>query len=93
MNRDYRDDADITPIFKQGLQKINDLKVGTIADGVVVNVTPFGAFIDIGVEESGLIHVSKMNGKILAIGNRVSTEVINVEISRRRVQLKLVNVL
>lgn len=93
MNRDYRDDADIKPIFKQGVQKITDLKIGTIVDGVVVNVTPFGSFVDIGVEESGLIHISKMNGQSLAIGNRVSSEVINVDLSRRRIQLKLINVL
>lgn len=72
---------------------MGDLKAGTVASGVVVNVTPFGCFVDIGVENDGLIHVSQMSGRTLAIGNRVTVNVISVEVSRKRIQLSLQEIL
>lgn len=52
-------------------------------------MTHFGAFVDIGIEQDSLIHVSKMNGMILNIGDHVNATVLNVDVNRRRVQLRL----
>lgn len=57
------------------------------------NVTNFGAFVDIGVDKNGLIHVSRMKNTNLQVGDRVSVEIINVEIERARIGLNLLNVL
>lgn len=93
LNRDYRDDTDVQPLFKSGLQKMADLAPGTILTGAISNITPFGCFVDIGVEKNGLIHSSKLGGATPKVGDRVSVEVMNVEIDRQRIQLRLVDIL
>lgn len=60
---------------------------------MVSNVTNFGAFVDIGVDKNGLIHVSRMKNTNLQVGDRVSVEIINVELDRGRIGLQLLNVL
>lgn len=91
--KDYRDDADIKPLFKQGLQKMSDLKQGTIVTGAISNITTFGCFVDIGIEHDGLIHVSQLNGKTPNIGDRIKTRVLNVDTKRKRIQLRLEEIL
>lgn len=93
LRRDYRDDKDIRPVIKQELLKMGDLQKGQIIQGTARNVTTFGCFVDIGVEQDGLIHSTKMGGHTLNIGDRVDVRVVNVDTARRRVELKLENVL
>ncbi|KAL5284637.1 SRBD1 family protein [Megaselia abdita] len=87
--KDYRDDFQKEPLFKQGITKLSDLVIGTLVSGAVTNITHFGAFVDIGVETNGLIHTSKMNGTTLRIGDRVSATVTSIDIPKKRVGLSL----
>ena len=99
---DYR--AEFTaPLFKSGLSKVEDLKVGDILTGRVSNVTHLGAFVDIGVGINGLIHTSKMRGRFgkkkllfdefssaghkLELGNRVEVTIQSLELERKRIGL------
>lgn len=93
LQKDYRDDADIRPMFKQGLLKMSDLKSGTLVTGAVANITTFGCFVDIGVENYGLIHTSKLQGQTLNVGDRVTVRVISVDEAKGRIQLGLDSVL
>ena len=74
---------------------MEDLKRGTVLTGKVVNSTHFGAFVDIGVGQDALIHVSQMprhllHGKSsLELGDKVEVEVTNIEIHRKRIGLRL----
>lgn len=87
--KDYRDDFQKEPLFKQGITKLSDIVIGTLVSGAVTNITHFGAFVDIGVEKSGLIHSSKMNGTTLRIGDRVNATVTSVDIPKQRIALSL----
>ncbi|XP_055851056.1 S1 RNA-binding domain-containing protein 1 isoform X2 [Episyrphus balteatus] len=87
--QDYRSDFDKKPLFKQGITRMEDLFVGEIVTGAVTNITHFGAFVDIGIECDGLIHSSKMNGIHLNLGDRVNTSVIDIDKNRRRIALRL----
>lgn len=87
--QDYRDDSDIQPLFKQGLLKMSDLNIGMLVSGAVQNVTPYGCYVDVGVERNGLIHSSQLCGKSPNIGDRVNVYIINVEIEKGRIQLRL----
>ncbi|XP_055324004.1 uncharacterized protein YdcI [Sitodiplosis mosellana] len=93
LQKDYRDEADIRPLFKQGLLKMSDLKVGTTVTGAVTNITTFGYFVDIGVENNGLIHSKQMRGQVPNIGDRVNAYVMAVDQERGRIQLRLENIL
>lgn len=90
LNYDLRSEVNETPLFKKNITTIDELKLGTILTGRVNNVTPFGAFVDIGVGKNGLVHRSKMNGQTLHLGNVVEVKVINVSISKGHIQLELV---
>ncbi|XP_059086152.1 S1 RNA-binding domain-containing protein 1-like isoform X1 [Tigriopus californicus] len=85
---DIRDTMD-KPVFKTGVRSVQDLKVGAQLQGVVSNVTNFGAFVDIGVSRNGLIHQSQMMKKELALGQKVTVMVLSVEPERGRIGLKL----
>ncbi|XP_055905833.1 S1 RNA-binding domain-containing protein 1 isoform X2 [Eupeodes corollae] len=87
--QDYRSDFDKKPLFKQGITRMEDLFIGEIVTGAVTNITHFGAFVDIGIECDGLIHTSKMNGIVLNLGDRVNTSVIDIDKGRRRIALRL----
>lgn len=87
--KDYRDEFQKEPLFKQGISKLSDLVVGALVSGAVTNTAPFGAFVDIGVGTDGLIHTSKMNKANLRVGDRVNATVINVDIKRKRIGLSL----
>ncbi|GFS19498.1 S1 RNA-binding domain-containing protein 1, partial [Elysia marginata] len=81
------------PLFKQDIISASDLRPGSELTGRVLNVTHFGAFVDIGVKINGLIHNSKMgrHGK-LAVGDRVEVKVESIDLDRQRIGLVLQNV-
>lgn len=93
---DIRADAKVFK-FNQNIKTIADLKKGQLLPGIVNNVTNFGAFVDIGIKESGLIHISNLaEGFVndvsahVALHEQVVVEVLDVDIPRKRIQLKKV---
>lgn len=72
---------------------MSDLKVGTTVTGAIANITTFGCFVDIGVENDGLIHSKQMRGLVPNIGDRVNAYVMSVDQDRGRIQLRLENIL
>ena len=87
------------PLFKQGVTSMASLKSGSILTGRVLNVTHFGAFVDIGVEKNGLIHVSKMNPRRMGgkrsveLGDKVEVKVLSIEEARGRISLELLTLM
>lgn len=82
--------------FEEGVHEIKDLKVGMSLPGIVTNVTNFGAFVDIGVHQDGLIHISHLSDRfvkdpneVIAVQQRVKVTVIEVDIPRKRIALSL----
>ncbi|PNG23773.1 Tex family protein [Streptomyces cahuitamycinicus] len=85
-----------TAAFKEGVEKISDLSSGMILEGVVTNVAAFGAFVDIGVHQDGLVHVSAMSKTfvkdprdVVKPGDIVKVKVLDVDIPRKRISLTL----
>ena len=85
------------PILKHNILEIKDLKIGDSIEGTVRNVTPFGAFVDIGLHDDGLIHISKMSNKyikdpndILKVGDIIEVYVDNIDLNKKRVNLSLI---
>ena len=96
-NRDFRDDFD-KPLLKSDILKIEDLKVGMELSGTVRNVVDFGAFIDIGLHDDGLVHISKMTDKfikhpseVVSVGDIVTCYVDDISLDKNRVSLSLIN--
>ncbi len=94
--RDPREDRP-PPIFKKGILKLEDLLPGMELKGTVLNVVPFGAFVDIGLKDTGLVHISQMANRyiknpyeIVAVGDVVTVWVIKVEGDRRRASLTMI---
>lgn len=86
-----------TAKFKQGVEKLADLKPKMALEGTVTNVTDFGAFIDVGVHQDGLVHISLMSDKFISnprevvkTGDIVKVHVISVDVQRKRVSLSMV---
>ena len=77
--------------FAEDIRDISDLKTGMELPGIVKNITNFGAFVDLGIHENGLIHISKMKGKSLALHQKVKVRVESVELDRKRIGLSLVS--
>lgn len=82
--------------FNQHIKTINDLKEGQLLPGIVNNITNFGCFVDIGIKESGLIHISNLSDSYVSDVNahvslhqHVIVKVLEVDIPRKRIQLKL----
>ncbi len=82
--------------FNQNIKTINDLREGQLLPGIVNNITNFGCFIDIGIKESGLVHVSNLSDKfvsdvneIVNLHQQVIVKVLSVDIARKRIQLTL----
>lgn len=82
--------------FRNDISEIKDLKVGQYYPGIVTNITQFGAFVDIGIKENGLIHVSQMSDKfvenaleVLKVGQEVKARVMEVDVERKRIALSL----
>lgn len=93
--RDIRDDLP-KPVLRSDILSLEDLKVGMILDGVVRNVIDFGAFIDIGVHQDGLVHISqisknyvKVPSEVLKVGDQVKVKVIGVDVPKKRIQLSI----
>jgi uncharacterized protein len=83
-------------VFKEGVEEIKDLKRGMILEGTVTNVAAFGAFVDIGVHQDGLVHVSAMSKnfvkdprEVVKPGDIVKVKVLDVEVARKRISLTL----
>ena len=84
------------PKFRDDVQKLEDLRDGMQLDGVVTNVTAFGAFVDVGVHQDGLVHVSQLADRfvrdphtVVKVGDRVSVKVVSVDVDRRRIALTM----
>ena len=82
------------PKFDDAVTKIEDLKPGMILNGIVTNVTNFGAFVDIGVHQDGLVHISALSNRfvsnpsdIVAAGDSVCVRVLDVDVARKRISL------
>jgi uncharacterized protein len=85
-----------TATFADGVEKLSDLTVGMVLEGVVTNVAAFGAFVDVGVHQDGLVHVSAMSNRfvsdpreIVKPGDIVRVKVREVDINRKRISLTL----
>ena len=77
--------------FADDIHEIDDLKPGMELPGIVTNITAFGAFVDIGIHENGLIHISQMRGAKLKLHQKVKVSVLNVDLERNRISLRLSN--
>jgi uncharacterized protein len=82
--------------FDPTIKKIEDLRIGQILPGIVTNITNFGAFVDVGIKENGLVHVSNMADKfvsdpteIVKVHQHVQVKVLDVDLVRKRVQLSM----
>ena len=80
----------------EGINKITDLKVGMRLPGIINNVTKFGAFVDIGVKESGLVHISQIReqfisdpSEVLKVNQKVQVKVMGVDIEQGRINLSM----
>jgi uncharacterized protein len=95
--RDPREDLP-PPVFKKGILKLEDLQPGMELKGTVLNVVDFGAFIDVGLKDSGLVHISQMANRyvkspyeVTAVGDVVNVWVLSVDKERRRVSLTMIS--
>jgi uncharacterized protein len=93
--RDPRPDFKVAR-FSEGVEDIKDLKEGMVLEGTVSNVAAFGAFIDLGVHQDGLVHVSQMSHKfisdareIVKTGDVVKVKVMEVDVARKRIGLSM----
>ena len=82
--------------FADGIESMGDLKQGQILEGCVTNVTNFGAFVDLGVHQDGLVHISELAnefisdpGEIVSVGDIVKVKVLEVDVDRKRIGLSL----
>lgn len=100
--RDPRDEAQALE-FASDIHSIEDLKEGMVLPGIVTNITAFGAFVDIGIKQNGLIHVSQMSlagpdgrrqrisdpSKLVRLHQRVSVTVVSIDLDRQRIGLRM----
>lgn len=85
-----------TAVFKEGIETLKDLTAGMILEGVVTNVANFGAFVDIGVHQDGLVHISmladrfvKDPNEVVKVGDIVKVKIMEVDVARKRIQLSM----
>jgi uncharacterized protein len=85
-----------TASFKDGVEELKDLQPGMLLEGVITNVTNFGAFVDIGVHQDGLVHISALANTfvkdphtVVKAGDVVKVKVLEVDIARKRVALTM----
>ncbi|MDD3128916.1 MAG: Tex family protein [Candidatus Izemoplasmatales bacterium] len=95
--RDIRDDFP-QPLLKSELLSLEDLRVDMELQGTVRNVVDFGAFIDVGIKEAGLVHISKLSKSyvkhpldVVSVGDIVKVWVVSVDLARKRLQLTMIN--
>jgi protein Tex len=93
--RDPRGDFS-APGFRSDLTAVDDLREGMVLEGVVTNVTAFGAFVDVGVHQDGLVHVSELANRfvrdpteVVSVGDRLTVKVLSVDLQRRRISLSV----
>ena len=93
--RDPRGDFS-APAFREDLRSLEDVREGMVLEGVVTNVTAFGAFVDVGVHQDGLVHVSELANRfvrdpaeVVRVGDRVGVKVLGVDLARRRLSLSI----
>jgi uncharacterized protein len=93
-----RDPREVFEVFSftDGVNGIGDLKIGMKLPGIVTNVTAFGAFVDIGVHQDGLVHISHLSDKFIkdpneavAVAQKVNVTVVEVDIPRKRIGLSM----
>ena len=95
--RDPREDMPL-PVLRTDVLEMKDLKEGMILKGTVRNVIDFGAFVDIGVHQDGLVHISQLTNKrfvkhpmeVVGIGDVVDVKVMSVDLARKRIQLTMI---
>ncbi len=85
-----------TAQFAEGVETMNDLQPGMVLEGAVTNVTNFGAFVDIGVHQDGLVHISSLSDKfvedphtVVKAGDIVKVKVLEVDLPRKRIALTM----
>ncbi len=95
-NRDPRDEFE-TPILKSDVLSIEDLSKGMKLNGTVRNVVDFGAFVDIGVKQDGLVHISKLSKKfvknpmdMISVGDIVEVWILDIDENKGKVSLTMV---
>ncbi|HEY3447858.1 MAG TPA: Tex family protein, partial [Myxococcales bacterium] len=93
--RDPRGDF-TPPAFRDDVSSLADVKEGMVLQGVVTNVTAFGAFVDVGVHQDGLVHVSQLAAKfvkdpneVVKVGDRLTVKVVSVDLERKRMGLSV----
>ena len=93
--RDPRDQF-VAPVFHEGVKELTDLIVEMALEGVVTNVTKFGAFVDIGVHQDGLVHISELSnrfvkdpGEVVKAGQIVKVRVLSVDVKSKRIALSM----
>ena len=94
--RDPRDEMP-KPILRTDVLEMKDLKEGMVLKGTVRNVIDFGAFVDIGVHQDGLVHISQLSDKkfvkhpleIVSVGDIVEVKVMSVDLKKQRIQLTM----
>ena len=95
--RDPRDEMQ-KPILRTDVMNMEDLTEGMVLKGVVRNVIDFGAFVDIGVHQDGLVHISQLTNKkfvkhpleVVSVGDVVEVKVLSVDLKRKRIQLSMI---
>ena len=93
--RDPREDAPPV-IFRNDVKSFDDLEEGMELEGTVRNVVDFGAFVDIGVKQDGLVHISKMSRKfinhpmdVVAVGDTVKVKILSIDKERQKISLSM----
>lgn len=94
-SRDPRDEIAIFE-YAEGIKSMEDVKPGMVVPGVVTNITAFGAFVDIGVKQDGLVHISHLSNKFISnpneavkLNQKVTVTVLEVDIARKRISLSM----
>jgi uncharacterized protein len=86
----------VAPAFKEGVNEMADLQPGMTLEGVVTNVTKFGAFVDVGVHQDGLVHISELSNRyikepaeVVKVGQIVKVQVMGVDLKAKRIALSM----
>lgn len=94
--RDIRDEYK-APLLKSSVTKLSDLKIGDELEGTVRNVVDFGVFVDVGLHDAGLLHISKMSknfikhpSELLSVGDVIKVHVIGIDLNKNKLQLSLI---
>lgn len=98
LDKPGRDPRDTIQVFEfdRNVRTINDLREGMVLPGIVSNITNFGAFVDIGIKENGLVHLSQLANRfitdpteVVSIHQHVTVKVLSIDFERKRIQLTM----